>query len=350
MACAFASVSHSGFTAVYRTAIPRAPAEAHFIAFGLAPPSSTRAVRAHSWLIDWLQLDLVAFLAFFRSQPPKTVVYTRSIRVSWASVICGLTTFIELHDPLTPLRIAWLRYLLKTRRLPGLVATTEQLKADLIAALPGLDPTHILVAGNAGPASALAQPATPLPHAGIFNIGYAGSAFPGKGIEIVLACAALQPEVTFHIIGPTIAACTKIGTVPPNVVIHGHLPYPQVIGYLKSMDALLLPNQRSVIIRSGADIGSHTSPLKLFDYLASGRPIVASDLPVFAGILRNEDNALVVAPDQPEAFVTQLRRLRTDPMLAQRLGLCGQKDFAARYTWDQRAKRIYSFMTSTLPS
>ena len=55
-------------------------------------------------------------------------------------------------------------------------------------------------------------------------------------------------------------------------------------------------SRSSVIIRSGADIGQHTSPLKLFEYLASGRPIVASDLPVFHNILKDRENALLAPP------------------------------------------------------
>jgi glycosyltransferase involved in cell wall biosynthesis len=117
-----------------------------------------------------------------------------------------------------------------------------------------------------------------------------------------------------------------------------------VVGLLKSMDALLLPNQPSVIIRSGADIGQHTSPLKLFEYMATGKPIIASDLPVFDGVLSDGVNCLKVPATEPEAFCAAIRRLESDVGFAQRLGAQAQLEFRAQYTWDHRVARICSFI------
>lgn len=346
MAHAFSTLHSGPFVALYRSSYPAsATASAHFDPAGLKPPSRTHTLRTFPSALDWLQLDLLSALVFFLKQPVGTVVYTRSLRFSWASITAGLTTFIELHDPLTPARTFGLRHLIKTKRLPGLVATTGRLRDDVLAALPELSPERILIAGNAGPSAAVTLSAIPLPQRGLFNVGYAGSAFRGKGIEVVLACAASLSDVTFHIIGPDADACARLGPVSKNVVFHGRLAHPETLGRLKSMDALLLPNQPSVIIRSGADIGAHTSPLKLFDYLATGVPIIASDLPVFHGILHSEENALLAPPSDTAAFQRQLNRLRENPELRFQLGSRSRDDFVAHHTWDQRTRHILDFIS-----
>ena len=348
MACSFDKIMPH-FTAVYRSAAPIENPNSHFAPYGLTPPRRTHALRAPSPWLDWTHTDLPAFRALLRYQPRNTIVYTRSSRFSWVSVSSGLTTFIELHDPLTRIRTAWLRHLLETHRLPGIVTTTKRLKNDLLAALPSLRPDRVLVAGGAASAAFIELPPLTLPQARDFNVGYAGSAFRGKGLEIILACAARLPEIAFHVIGPGPTACAQRGSVSANVVFHGHKPHPEAIGLLKSMDALLLPNQRSVIIRSGADIGAHTSPLKLFEYLATGRPIIASNLPVFHDILRDGENALLAPPEDVDGFCRQLRRLQDDPSLGHSLGTQAQLDFAASHTWEHRARRIVEFMTQLAP-
>lgn len=347
MAHELEATSPDAFVALYRTRLPAASPDTHFSLYGVPPPSQTIALPARGPALDWLSDDVLSASFFFRKQPPAaSCVYTRSLRYATVAVTAGLPTFVELHDPVTPSRTFFLRHLLTTGRMRGIVSTTGRLRDDLLVALPTLPPERILVAGNGAPSAAVNCPAIPLPEPGAFNVGYAGSAFPGKGVEIVLACAALMPDATFHIIGPDAKACARLGPLSPNLCFTGRRPQSETLGLLKSMDALLLPNQRSVIIRSGADIGQHTSPLKLFEYMASGRPIVASDLPVFQDILRDGHNALLATVDSPEAFVRQLRRLRAEPALAARIGEKARRDFAENHTWSRRAKCIQNFMTS----
>ena len=56
-----------------------------------------------------------------------------------------------------------------------------------------------------------------------------------------------------------------------------------------------------------------TSPLKLFDYMAAGVPIVASDLPALREVLRHEQNALLATPGDPDSFAAAVQRILADP-------------------------------------
>jgi glycosyltransferase involved in cell wall biosynthesis len=96
---------------------------------------------------------------------------------------------------------------------------------------------------------------------------------------------------------------------------------------------LVLPNIRSTISER------YTSPLKLFDYLAAGRAIVASDLPAIREVLTAEYNALLVEPGRADLLAAALSRLDADPALRLRLSRQAFDD-AARYGWDARAAAL----------
>jgi glycosyltransferase involved in cell wall biosynthesis len=83
----------------------------------------------------------------------------------------------------------------------------------------------------------------------------------------------------------------------------------------------------------------HTSPLKAFEAMAAGRPLVASDLPASREFLRHEGNALLVAPGDAAALAAALRRLLAEPALAERIAR-GAWDDAPRFAWSARAAAL----------
>lgn len=89
-----------------------------------------------------------------------------------------------------------------------------------------------------------------------------------------------------------------------------------------------------------------TSPLKLFEYMASGRPIVASDLPSLREVLRDGENAVLVKPDDSKALAEGIQTILDDPALASRLAVQARRDVTA-YTWEQRAEKIMGFIGGT---
>lgn len=88
----------------------------------------------------------------------------------------------------------------------------------------------------------------------------------------------------------------------------------------------------------------HASPIKLFEYMAAGRAIVASDLPAVADVVRDGETALLVPPGDVDALAAAITRLRDDPALRQRLADCARNQVFARYTWDARAAMILGHM------
>ena len=93
----------------------------------------------------------------------------------------------------------------------------------------------------------------------------------------------------------------------------------------------------------------YASPIKLFEYMASGRAIVASDLPSTADVVRDGESALLVPPGDVDALAKAIMRLRDDPALRHKLAACAREIVLAHYTWDARAKMILHHLTPQPP-
>lgn len=149
-----------------------------------------------------------------------------------------------------------------------------------------------------------------------------------------------MPDVRFVMVGGPETALDG-QTVPTNVNLTGAMPHAAAMRQMAGFDVALLPNRARVLVSGGTvDIGRWTSPLKLFEYMAAGRPIVASRLPVLEEVLADGRNALLADPTAPDAWAAQIRRLIDDPALAQRLATAAHKDFVQHYSWTARAVRM----------
>jgi glycosyltransferase involved in cell wall biosynthesis len=134
------------------------------------------------------------------------------------------------------------------------------------------------------------------------------------------------------------------GCSPDLILYAGQVPPADVPGYLRAFDACVMPFPWT------EHFAYYASPMKLFEYMASGSPLVATDLPSTAEIVRDGENGLLVPPADVAALAGALRRLRDDPALADRLAGQAAADVAAHYTWAARADRILDFVAECLPS
>jgi glycosyltransferase involved in cell wall biosynthesis len=183
------------------------------------------------------------------------------------------------------------------------------------------------------------QPVTPLPLAAI--VGYAGHLYAWKGVDLLLRAIVDVPAAHLLIVGghekePDLSRvkglAAELGIVD-RVTFTGLVEPAQVAGYLARAQILVLPNPRSAI-------STHfTSPLKLFEYMAAGRAIVASDLTAIREVLRDGETALLVEAGRPEAFAAAIARLLADRPLAERLARNAATN-AANFTWAKRAERL----------
>jgi glycosyltransferase involved in cell wall biosynthesis len=173
------------------------------------------------------------------------------------------------------------------------------------------------------------------------TIAYAGHLYPWKGADVLVEVVALLPDARGRIIGGhpgerDLARVRELAAsrgVADRIEFTGLVPPAEVPRWLGGADVLLLPN------RATAVSASYTSPLKLFEYLAVGRPIVASSLPALAEVLRDGENAILVPPDDARAVAAAVDRLMGDRALAMRLARRAF-DEAGAYSWTARAERL----------
>ncbi len=170
---------------------------------------------------------------------------------------------------------------------------------------------------------------------------YIGQLIDWKGVDtLVLSSALLDSNTLIFIGGGTdedIRRLKKLDTAN-TVRFEGETSSRRLAGYLKAADVLVLPNKKD------GDISEfYTSPLKMFAYMASGKPIVASDLPSLREVL-NEKNSLLVEPNDPEALAEGIQKIIREPNLADSLGKQALLDVTP-LTWQSRATLIKDFLS-----
>lgn len=171
------------------------------------------------------------------------------------------------------------------------------------------------------------------------SIGYIGKLTVGKGVDTICALAKQDSENHYVIYGGSKeeAEAEINNTFSANVTFGGYVDNKKVPSILESLDVVLLPNKAEQICQ-GENIGHFTSPLKMFEYMASGCPIIASDIPVLKEILNNE-NSFLVPEDDISAWVKTVRAIQQDPTVARKKAVRAKSD-VQNYTWESRARNM----------
>jgi glycosyltransferase involved in cell wall biosynthesis len=204
----------------------------------------------------------------------------------------------------------------------------------ILVAHNGADPQPVRAAGTRAPG---------LPEGRRIAL-YAGRINAQKGLDQIVALADLRPEVLFVLVGSEGDGPIEAEAAGrANVRIVPWQAPPDLPAWLAGADALLIPPSRAPLER----FRNCVLPLKLFAYLAAGRPILAPEAPDTAELLTDGGNALLVPPDDPHAAAAALDRLLGEPALAARLS-AGALASAHELTWDRRATRIQAFLQAGL--
>lgn len=170
---------------------------------------------------------------------------------------------------------------------------------------------------------------------------YTGHLYEWKGADTLARAAALIPsKIQVIFVGGTDKHVEdfkeRYGGLD-NVFILGRKPHHEIPLYLKSADVLVIPNSAKEEISR-----SYTSPMKLFEYMASGVPIIASDLPSLREILNN-DNAYFFKPDDAKSLAEIIKKVLVEKdermIKAKRT-----KEKVQNYSWLNRSEYILNFI------
>ncbi|MGH9465022.1 MAG: glycosyltransferase family 4 protein, partial [Thermoanaerobaculia bacterium] len=258
---------------------------------------SRPARRGGGFVFAWRLRRLLAV-----EREATDLAYCRDALGAWLADRARVPFAFEAHVPPQGAPLGWLhRRFLASPRCRALITISDALARQLRATLPIRSDLPVVVAADAAdpmPAGAAdPAPSPPLAEAGDLQVGYVGQLYPGKGVDLLLALAGLVPASTFHLIGgedDTLAALRDRG-LPANVILHGFVPPALLPAYYQRLDVVLLPYQRRVSGATGrTDLAAWMSPMKMFEAMAAGKAILASDLPVLREVLAPEDNALLL--------------------------------------------------------
>lgn len=312
--------------------------------------------------VQWLRENLIfrrydfAFKAVQRArQMAPDLIYTWVLQAGVLALWRGLPTILELHDRVTGrMGPRLFRRFWKSKTWHRVLTNTHALRQILVSEF-NLEPSErkIVVAPNGVelaryrdlPEPSQARKALGLPTG--FTAGYTGHFYAGRGMTLMLALAKALPEVNFLWVGGqpedvgfwyNRLELEGVG----NVTLTGFVDNTILPQYQAAADVLLMPYGKQIAGSGGGNSAEIASPMKMFEYMAAGRPILTSDLPVIHEVL-NEDMAVFCLPGDLSAWENELRSLQADSDRRERLAECAR--LAARdYTWQVRAERALAGM------
>lgn len=292
--------------------------------------------EAFGKLFYWI--DMLSFLLSVRLSTKNFdgVFYTRDYLVALVlpkkSFIC-----LELHD--TP--SYKILFNLTLKKVKKIVVLNSILKRELINI--GVKESKIIIAPSGvelndfdiNISKSEAREKLSLPKDKKIIV-YSGHLYSWKGVDTLAKTAKLITDSVFVFIGgvePQISRFRDKYAKYENIIILPFVERELIPIYLKASDVLVLPNSAKDNISK-----KYTSPLKMFEYMASRRPIVASNLPSLREVL-NESNSILANPDDLESFVLAIKKIVYNEELAKNISEKAFNDVQF-YSWSNRAKYI----------
>ena len=302
--------------------------------------------RVALWL-NTLQFLVTARRAVHAFKPD--VVYARE---PWYGSLAPEAPHVfEAHDftsRVTPLHHRWwkrvARIVTVTTGLKNVFASHGVPEEKMIVAHDGVDEATFAVRET----KAEARAELGLPSDAFLAI-YTGHLYAYKGADDLLeAAASVPPHVRILFVGgrPDDLARLKARAAElhaTNVIFAGRVPHAKIPTYLRAADAAVLPTR-------GTDrhASEFLSPLKLFEYLAAGKALVATDLPSAREVL-SDATAAFVPPSDPAALAKALSGLAAS---SDRVAVMERESLrlAAKHSWTQRAQDVLADVAGMKPA
>ncbi|MGH7794181.1 MAG: glycosyltransferase family 4 protein [Candidatus Binatia bacterium] len=287
------------------------------------------------------------FAVQLASREKALFYFVREPMLAWWLGFRNLPTVFEIHHDYTTggIENPFTRPACRRQSIKSVVAVTEHLRNDLVSLFDVPREKTMTLANGVDLqqfanvcTSDIARQRLGLPSADPIVV-YAGQLRSEKGVDVLVKAAAMLKNVTVVIVGGDAADKERLRQLiveldTHNVVLLDYVPAIEVPIYLKAANILVLPHSAK-----GVEAAKYTCPLKLFEYMAAGVPIVASELPAITEVVRHGQNGWLVKPDSPSALAEGIRYLLENDELASAMARRSEQD-AKCYTWNHRAARI----------
>jgi glycosyltransferase involved in cell wall biosynthesis len=179
------------------------------------------------------------------------------------------------------------------------------------------------------------------------TVGFTGHIYPGRGADLLFELAKQMPQVNFLWVGGTpelvdFWRARLTSAKMTNVTMTGFVKHEIIPLHQAASDILLMPYSRSISASSGQDIAEVINPMKMFEYMASGRAIISADLPSIREVL-NDGNAVLCEAGNWELVIDDwkaaIESLLGDESRRHVLSSQARKD-VEQLTWVKREERV----------
>ena len=270
---------------------------------------------AYSWRFPDSAFPSARYRAFCRESwfcgtKPRTatgsgtgrhILYARNVEWLLACLRPGSLFIYESHEPPSDPRYRFMhRRLFCHSGFLGLVVISQPLRSAYLAAYPHLNGAKVVVAAD-GADEVDVPTFRNMPH-GRFQVGYVGHLYPGRGGDLMIKLARALSDADFHLVGGRSKDISRLQSLDPpaNIVFHGHQSPACLPNFYRRFDVVLAPYQTRVSVAGGrVNTAQWMSPLKIFEYMAHAKPIIASDLPVLREVLTPESNGALSGAERP---------------------------------------------------
>jgi len=279
------------------------------------------------------------------------LIYTWLPQSAALGLWSGYPVVLEMHaDVAGRMGAWWLRQFWKTSGRKLMTVTTSALRHALErSTMLQFKDESLLVAPNGVELERYAELPSPLEARRQLNlpegltVGFTGHIYPGRGADLLFELAKQMPQVNFLWVGGTPELVDfwrgKLTEARmTNVTMTGFVKHEVIPLYQAASDVLLMPYSRSISASSGQDIAEVINPMKMFEYMASGRAIVSADLPSIREVL-HEGSAVFVEAGEVGKWKVEIESLLADEPRRNALANQARKD-VSQLTWVRREERV----------
>jgi glycosyltransferase involved in cell wall biosynthesis len=331
------------------------------------PPCQWRVVNVRSSLkaipaSAMLGVDLAMVRSALRAAQRADLIYQRHGRFSIAgallSRLTGTPLFLEYNGSEVYTGTRWGQRTPLVRQLEAceraalasaaaIIVVAEASRTELIGM--GVEPTRILLNPNGVDAQRFARGGggevrRQLGLEDAELIGFVGSFGPWHGVPVLarafVEIASRRPRARLLLVGDgpqrdAVIEALREGGVAHRATLTGKVPSSRVPAYLDACDVLASPH-----VDLGGGVEFFGSPTKLFEYMASGKPIVASRLGQIGDVLADGESAILVRPGDVLELANALEVLLEDRVGAVTFGAAARRAAIERHTWRENAARV----------
>ena len=269
----------------------------------------------------------------------ETAIYCREIFLAFLASIFRYKNVLEIHN--LPSRKAQflVNYIFKSKANLLNVTISNSLKNKLEELYKPTNPIYAFHDGASIVNESFTNPPKFYDKSN-FNIGYVGHLYKGRGIELIIELAKKLPDFSFQIVGGEKEDLDRLSSSSPkNIFYHGFVAPKDTSKYRFFSDVLLMPYKKGLASEGSlSDTSPWMSPMKLFEYMSSSKPIISTDLPVLREILSDENSILV--PYDVIEWEKAILKIFKDREYGELLAKNSFADLKSKYTWRKRSKSI----------